>query len=349
MTAARVAVPDRRDAMSVGVVTRSRCPAVALPAVGAKTAMLMYVDGDVATALHRAVELDRAETEALVARLVPGADLVAVEDGSLGENIHPARGFLYAGVFAGLTVMCAPELSETRPGDVRSGWLAQGLGRRVILHSMHSVSDFLGFAVWREDGTLRRALCLSPDQGVVEDRGDRLPFEQTYWAGRHPVESVEDDDMEPYPLPFHPLELGEAALAALCGFVQEGFPLDGMPDLRQVPLAGFRVGAKVTLERSPGPSIAQPSADEVELQVRRLGDGLDHLVLDVGGESYVQAAAGGRYGIPAGVFQVERREGGPDLHFRCEVGTLDEVAEIFRGYPLNQDAWGSRHWEQIWL
>jgi putative transcriptional regulator len=39
---------------------------------------------------------------------------------------------------------------------------AEGAGRRVILHSMHSVSDFLGFAVWGADGTLERALCLSP-------------------------------------------------------------------------------------------------------------------------------------------------------------------------------------------
>ncbi|MEU0562323.1 hypothetical protein [Dactylosporangium sp. NPDC006015] len=317
--------------------------------MGAKTALLLYAEGDVGQALHDAAELDRAAAEALVARLFPGRDVVAVEDGNLGRNINPTAGLLYVGVFRGLTVICAADLGEIRPGDLRPGWLAEGAGRRVILHSMHSVSDFLGFAVWGADGTLERALCLSPDDGIVEDRGDLLPFEQAYWAGRHPVDD-DDDDAEPYPLPFHPLDLGEDALAALCGFVIEGMPLEEMPDLYRVPLAGFRLGVpRLTLERSHGRPIAQPSALDVESQVRRLGSGLDYLIVDMGGENYLQAAVGGRFEIPAGVFWVERREGSPDLHFRCEVDTLGEVAEIFRGYLVNQDGWGDRHWEQIWL
>jgi hypothetical protein len=317
--------------------------------MGAKTALLVYAEGDVAQALHDVAELDRAATEALVARLLPGLDVVAVEDGNLGRNINPPNGMLYAGVFRGLTVICSAELGEIRPGDLRPGWLAGGIGRRVILHSMHSVSDFLGFAAWAADGTLERALCLSPDDGIVEDRGDRLPFEQAYWAGQHPVDDDDDED-EPYPLPFHPLNLGEDALAALCGFVIEGMPVHGMPDPYRVPLAGFRLGVPTrTLQRSHGRPILQPSALDVDSQVRRLGDGLDHLIVDMGGENYLQAAAGGRFEIPAGVFWVERREGSPDLHFRYEADTLEDVAEIFRGYLVNQDGWGDRHWEQIWL
>ncbi|WP_438872982.1 DUF6928 family protein [Paractinoplanes hotanensis] len=314
--------------------------------MGAKTALLVYADGDAGQALRNAEEFDRAATEALVARLLPGLKLVAVTDGNLGSNINPPAGLLYAGVFRDLTVICAAELGEIRPGDLRPGWLAEGAGRRVILHSMHSVSDFLGFAAWGADGTLERALCLSPGDGIVEDRGDRLPFERAYWAGRHPVE----DDDEPYPLPFHPLDLGEDALAALCGFVIEGMPLAGMPDQGRVPLAGFRLGVpQMTLQRSHGRPIVQPSAIDVDSQVRRLGDGLDYLIVDVGGQNYLQAAIGGRYDIPAGVFWVERREGSPDLHFRCEVDTLEEVTEIYRGYLNDQDGWGDRHWEQIWL
>ncbi|SDZ46772.1 hypothetical protein SAMN05421684_5363 [Asanoa ishikariensis] len=204
--------------------------------MGAKTALLVYADGDVAQALRDPGELDRAATQALVARVMPGLEVVAVED------------------------------------------------------------------------------------------------------------------EEPYPLPFHPLDLGEDALAALCGFVIEDLPPEGMPELDQVPLAGFRLGApKLTLKRSHGRLIAQPSPFDVESQVGRLGNGLDHLILDLGGENYLQAAAGGQYDIPAGMFQVERREGSADLHFRCEVDSLEEVAEIFRGYLANQDGWGSREWDQIWL
>ena len=74
---------------------------------------------------------------------------------------------------------------------------------------------------------------------------------------------------------------------------------------------------KVTLKRSRGRSITQPSTDEVEAEVRRLGNELEYLTLDMGGENYLQAASGGCHGIPAGVFWVERSEGGPDVHFRC--------------------------------
>ncbi|MFF5117752.1 DUF6928 family protein [Dactylosporangium aurantiacum] len=59
--------------------------------MGAKTALLVYADGDVAQALREAVELDRAATSELVARLLPGLDLTAVEDGNLDRHINSAR------------------------------------------------------------------------------------------------------------------------------------------------------------------------------------------------------------------------------------------------------------------
>ena len=63
----------------------------------------------------------------------------------------------------------------------------------------------------------------------------------------------------------------------------------------------------------------------------------------MGGENYLQAAAGGRSDIPAGVFRVERREGGPDLHFRCDVESLEEVAEVFRrDRPCTPGGYGRR-------
>jgi hypothetical protein len=139
-------------------------------------------------------------------------------------------------------------------------------------------------------------------------------------------------------------------LAALCGFVIEGWPPEDMPDPYRVPLVGFRPGGpKLTLERSHGRRIVQPSALDVEAQVRRLGTGLDYVIVDKGGENYVQAAVGAHYGVPAGAFHVERREGGPDVHFRCEVNTVEDVVEVFRGYHEDQDGWGDHDWQQIWL
>jgi hypothetical protein len=123
-----------------------------------------------------------------------------------------------------------------------------------------------------------------------------------------------------------------------------------MPDRDRVPLAGFRLGAPtVTLKRSHGRPIAQPSALDVESHVRRLGVGLDYLILDRGGEDYLQVATGARMEIPPGTFWVERREGSPDLHFRCVVDTREEVAEIVRGYLVDQDGRGSHQWTQMRL
>jgi hypothetical protein len=88
---------------------------------------------------------------------------------------------------------------------------------------MHSVVDWFAYAYW-SDGKLVRALSLSPDSGVLEDTGARLPFEEAYWSGQHPALDP-DEDSGDYPFPFHPLELGEAALGALFGYQLEG-PVD---------------------------------------------------------------------------------------------------------------------------
>ena len=90
-----------------------------------------------------------------------------------------------------------------------------------MLHAMHSVVDWFAFAVW-EDGVLRRSLSVAPDEGVMEDIGSRMAFELPYWNGAHPAVDP-DEEPDSYPLPFHPLELGEAALREFFGFQLEGY------------------------------------------------------------------------------------------------------------------------------
>ena len=85
---------------------------------------------------------------------------------------------------------------------------------------MHSAVDWFAYAIWNE-GKLQRSLSLSPESGLLEDIGERLPFEEPYWAGIHPVIDPEDEESS-YPLVFHPLELGEAALLDLFGYQLEG-------------------------------------------------------------------------------------------------------------------------------
>jgi hypothetical protein len=150
------------------------------------------------------------------------------------------------------------------PSQLPEHLVEAGRGRTMTLHAMHSVVDWLGFAVW-VDGRLVRSLSLSPDGGIVEDIGDRLPFETVYWAGERPVEPEPRwDDDEPYALPFHPLELGEEALRALFGFVLEGRPdPDGVnPD--DIQLHGYRL---------TDPDAAARAAEQARLidQMRRTG------------------------------------------------------------------------------
>lgn len=74
-----------------------------------------------------------------------------------------------------------------------------------------------------EKGRLVRALSLASDDGVIEDIGSRLAFEDKYWAGQHLEEGQEPEDGS---IPFDPLDLGEGALKDRFGYQLEG-EIDG--------------------------------------------------------------------------------------------------------------------------
>lgn len=207
--------------------------------MGAKDWFICYADTDVATVLATRPEVDRAAAEKLVQRLFAHHTVTAVEDGTLGENANPAEGLVYAAVWPGAAIVCTDQVALDRPSQIDQRFLAESLGRTVYVHAMASSVDWFAYSVWAPDGRLRRALSVSADDEVIEDVGDRLPFEEPFWAGDFPA--TDDDD---YPLPFHPLELSEAALDNLFGFVFEGYT--GMSggdsvDPFDVPLAGFRL------------------------------------------------------------------------------------------------------------
>jgi hypothetical protein len=209
--------------------------------MGAKTAMLAFTDGDLRPALLGATRCDRAEAEELVRQVHPGYDVTPVGDGTLFDDTYPPDDITYATVLAGAELLCDGRLVLDRPSQLPGHLCKAGAGRRIIMHGMHSVVDWLCFAVW-ENGTLVRSLSLSPDSGIMENIGEPFDFERPYWAGAHPVEPEPGwPAQEPYPLPFHPLELGEDALRALLGFVIEGYPHPDDVDAEAVHLHGFRV------------------------------------------------------------------------------------------------------------
>jgi hypothetical protein len=210
--------------------------------MGAKAWMLVYADRPVPDVLREHPAVDRQATRALVARLHPGATLTPIDDGTLMENSNPPDGVVYAGVFPGVTVLASGEVGLDHPSTLPKRFLAEGQGRTLYLHAMHSVVDWFAYAVW-EDGVLRRALSLTPEDEPLENVGEPLPFELPYWAGEHPLydEDEEPDEEDDFPFPFHPLELAEAALRTFLGFNFEGEQHDDDPEPHRIVLLGYRL------------------------------------------------------------------------------------------------------------
>jgi hypothetical protein len=188
--------------------------------MGAKTWMLVYGDRDrdLRASLRGRPTLDRAASVRLAGRLFPGEALEALPDGDLCDTA-PAEDVLQVGCFAGVAVVAAREFGIDRPSLLPPSFVEAGTRGTLALHAMHSVVDWFAFAVWQR-GRLVRSLSLAPDSGILEDIGQELPFEEAYWSGHHPVfaDVDRDDAKAAYPFPFHPLELGEAALGALFGY-----------------------------------------------------------------------------------------------------------------------------------
>jgi hypothetical protein len=203
--------------------------------MGAKTWMLVYSKGNPKTVLKGIPTIDRKATIAFVNKLFLSEKLLILDDGDLSFT-SPPDDEIAAACFPGLIVLAAKEFAIDYPSTLPARFIEAFPEGALYLHAMHSVVDWLAFAVWR-DGNLLRSLSLSPDSGILEDIGARLPFEAPYWAGDHPAIDPEDDEDE-YPFVFHPLELGEAALQEFFGYQLEGICDDIQPE--QIPLMRFK-------------------------------------------------------------------------------------------------------------
>ncbi len=203
--------------------------------MGAKTWMLVYSDADAREALSRHPALDRDRTLELARKLFPRETLQPIGDADLSYTCPPDYE-LCIGCFRGVSVVAAAEFGIDYPSKLEPRFIAQGSEGTTSLHAMHTVVDWFAFARWI-DGQLVRSLSLSPDSGILENIGSRLPFEEPFWSGEHPA--VDDEEDSGYPFPFHPLELGEAALSALFGFHLEGPPDSALFEPESVPLLRF--------------------------------------------------------------------------------------------------------------
>jgi hypothetical protein len=206
--------------------------------MGAKDALLVFTDGDAAEVLRARPALDREAALGVARRLYPQAEVTLLADGTLGANSLPEEGEIYVAGFPGLTIVSILESAGDYPSRTPLVMRGAVATRFAYAHSMHSAVDWFAYAIW-DDARLVRALSLAPEDGIIENVGPPLPFERPYWAGEFPVEV--DEGEKPYPFPFHPLDLGEAALRELLGFTFEGPVRDDDPDPWDIPMAGFRI------------------------------------------------------------------------------------------------------------
>lgn len=246
--------------------------------MGAKTALLAFADGDVRPVLAGASRSDRAAAEKLVRQVHPDYVIEAIADSTL-DNTYPPDDVTYAAALPGVDLIVDRRLMYDTPSALPTHLFRLGEGRRIIMHGMHSVVDWLAFAIW-ENGTLVRSLSLSPDSGIIENIGEPLEFERPYWAGERAVELDPEWDEEPYPLPFHPLDMGEDALRALFGFIIEGTPEPGDIDADEIPMHGFRVTDPTGREQAEREAAyAEAVEDMGPLQAFQIGpDGKMHEV-----------------------------------------------------------------------
>ena len=205
--------------------------------MGAKTWMLVLADSNARGALAAKRPLDRGATQNLADTLFPGEKLKQIGDGDLSYTCPPDDE-VHIGCFPGVSVVAAKEFGIDYPSKLHHRFIAAGGNGTVTLHAMHSVVDWFAYASWA-NGKLVRSLSLSPDSGIMEDIGQRLPFEEPYWSGAHPaVDSEEEKD--DYPFPFHPLELGEAILKDQFGYQLEGYIDASLLEPESIPLVRYK-------------------------------------------------------------------------------------------------------------
>lgn len=159
-----------------GTLVRSvrLCAASEGAAIGARTGVLMYGDGDIAELLRGATPPVAAEAVALHERLNPGWTIEEAEGSSLDDGIYPPFGTTYAASFPGVDITCDQRVMIDSPSQLSAHLVDASVSRRLVLHAMHTVSDWLAFAVW-DNGELIRALSLSPDSGILENIGHPGP------------------------------------------------------------------------------------------------------------------------------------------------------------------------------
>jgi hypothetical protein len=185
--------------------------------------LVAFSDGNPIDVLRSYPVLNKPATRALVERLFPGAGIEEIGDELLVDALDPPADVVCVGCFPGLDLVCGWGLTPRRPSELDPVVLAANDRRNVYLHAAHSDAGWCSYGIWR-DGTRVRALSLCADPDVLEDEGERLPFEQP------------DADADPG-------ELSCASMQALFGFACDDHERLDDVDPELIPVVAYRVTA----------------------------------------------------------------------------------------------------------
>ncbi|WP_024802673.1 hypothetical protein [Nocardia sp. BMG51109] len=310
--------------------------------MGVKTALLAYTDGRPGRVLQRAPVSDRAAARELLRRMFPYRVIEDIEDEALWSARYPVdEDVVYAGVFPGLTVVGSLLLALDHPSALPSHILGAADGRDIHLHSCHSVTDRLSFAVWR-GGALVRSFS-TYDGRTLEDLGDRLTFESPCRAGDLP-----DDIGDPLAA-----DLGDDALGELFGFHGEGGTLlePDPVDQDAVVLNGFRLGdigsadareVKYLAHTENGSVRPDPTPAQLRQLVAGLSPGNNYLIYEL--RDAVARAETAHYiqtyrHVDEGYFDVEYREGTAERHYATSMASAAEVVAALSGWAGRDGDW----------
>lgn len=168
----------------------------------------------------------------LVSILFPRSRYESPGFSTLEQDGFPSRGEINIGTFEQGTVVATRDAVLFNPTKLAKRYLNAPLGRDLVLLTQQSVRDMFAFGHWI-DGQLRRSISVNPVGKVWESIGEPEPFEKPFWAGDRGAGSD-------YPLPFHPLDMAEAAIRTYLGIYVEGQPTPGLVGPDRIQLEMFK-------------------------------------------------------------------------------------------------------------
>lgn len=194
-----------------------------------------YFDGDPGAVLSRELVLDRDASNQLARTYHPGTRGEPIAEKSLYESCLGPSKDLYIGCYGAACIVAGDRIDHTPDHRLMS----KGM-RHTFYYSRTDTADQIAFSFWRER-QLVRSFAHTPHDGIIEDVGERLPFETPFWAGEFAPEFLDDDydEDEPHPLPFVSEQFLEAALVNILGVSMFGPRVGSLPTADDIPVLRY--------------------------------------------------------------------------------------------------------------